>query len=201
MTALKRNYGPVLDISLRCRVNQIEFRGLRSSAKCAQLQSAISVPAPDLSRGARVLPCLEVVSATGAGGERRASGREQRCSVFPFSPTPSRNAASDDGDDCDCRCRLLKHSRSVRPIDRPPCRNGDGEEKRCAVSLPLSVSRFAAAEPRAALRVHIRAEAGRGGGRRRRRRRRPLTTNCWREEQRGEQRASGVEAPLSCRPS
>ena len=180
-------------------MNQIEFRGLRSSAKCAQLQSAISVPAPDLSRGARVLPCLEVVSATGAGGERRASGREQRCSVFPFSPTPSRNAASDDGD-CRCSCRLLKHSRSVRPIDRPPCRNGDGEEKRCAVSLPLSVSRFAAAEPRAALRVHIRAEAGRGGGRRRRRRR-PLTTNCWREEQRGEQRASGVEAPLSCRPS
>ena len=68
-----------------------------------------------------------------------------------------------------------------------------GEERRCAVSL--THSRCFAAEPRAALRVHIRAEAGRGGGRRRRRRR-PLTTNCWREE---EQRGSSERAELKRR--
>ena len=110
---------------------------------------------PDLSKVVRV-PCFEAVSATGVS--------EPRFPLFARQPASRRRRR---------RRRLslsaLKHSRSLArslcPIDRTD-RHAEREKKRGEQSLPASLPpsvALLAAEPRAALRVHIRAEAGRRG--------------------------------------
>ena len=131
------------------------------------------------------VPCFEAVSATGV------SGRGERAAFSPFRTPTRKSASAAAATTVAVGFKALSLARPLCPIDRTD-RHAEREKKRGEQSLPASLPpsvALLAAEPRAALRVHIRAEAGRRG-----------TTDGHRLQIVGEERggASAVAVRPSC---
>ena len=114
----------------------------------------------------------------------------ERAAFSPFR-TPTRKSASAATTTVAVGFKALSLARPLCPIDRTD-RHAEREKKRGEQSLPASLPpsvALLAAEPRATLRVHIRAEAGRRG-----------TTDGHRLQIVGEERggASAVAVRPSC---